>query len=265
MRWVAALLLGCLSLLAAAQTNPFPQVASAYLVAVDGVTLWEKDAVRRLPPASLTKLMTALVVLEQANLRDRVTVSRAAAAQTGSRIGLRSGEVFLAEDLLTATLVASANDACVALADHVAGDERRFAARMNERARALGMRETHFVNACGLDASGHVSSARDLALLATAVLQRPETTRITRLPSARIVSVDGQREHAFASTNALIGRYPGALGLKTGHTRRAGNCLVAYAERGNKRVLMVLLNGQDRWWDAVDILDLAFAHAGPPS
>ena len=265
MRFVAALLLWGLACLAAAQTNPFPRVASAYLVQVDGATVWEKEARRHQPTASLTKLMTALLVLEQEHPDARVTVSRAAAAETGSRIGLRAGEVFLVQDLLTATLVASANDACHALADHVAGSERQFALRMNQRARALGMQDTHFVNACGLDTPGHYSSARDLAVLATALLQLPQTTRITRLQEGQIATVDGTRAYAFQSTNALIGRYPGALGLKTGHTQRAGNCLVAYAQRGGKQVLMVMLHGQDRWWDTVDILDLAFAHAGPPS
>lgn len=265
MRFAVALLLWILPSLAAAQTNPFPRVASAYLVQVDGATLWEKAPRRRLPPASLTKLMTALLVLEQRQPEAMVTVSRAAAAETGSRIGIKAGEVFHAQDLLAATLIASANDACHALAEHLAGSERRFALRMNQRARMLGMHDTHFVNACGLDAAGHYASAHDLALLAQAVLQLPQITAITTQNKARITTTDGARSYAFQNTNVLIGRYPGALGLKTGHTQRAGNCLVAYAQRGATRVLLVMLHGQDRWWDTVDILDLAFSHAGPTS
>jgi D-alanyl-D-alanine carboxypeptidase (penicillin-binding protein 5/6) len=241
--------------------DPFPKVASSYLVQVNGQLLWERQADRRLPPASLTKLMTALLLMERAQLQDAVTVDRAAEHETGSRIGLREGEKFHVEDLLAATLIASANDACHALADYAGGSEARFVQMMNQRAQQLGLFHTHFVNACGHDAPKHYSSTRDLALLARELLKHPEVTVLTAKHDAQIATLDSTRTYRFESKNALIGRYPGALGLKTGYTPKAGKCLVAYARRGETQVLLVMLHGNDRWWDAVDIMDIAFAHA----
>jgi D-alanyl-D-alanine carboxypeptidase (penicillin-binding protein 5/6) len=123
------------------------------------------------------------------------------------------------------------------------------------------MRNTHFSNACGHDKADHYSSTRDLSLLAHALLKYPQLTGITSKPGLQITTLEGQHQYKFASKNALIGRYQGALGLKTGYTPQAGKCLVAYAKRGNDAVLLVMLHGNDRWWDAVDILDLAFDHA----
>ena len=247
--------------LALAQPDPFPRVASSYLVQVDGEVLWEKHVTRRLQPASLTKLMTALLLVEKGQLQGAVEVSHDAAHESGSRIGIKEGEQFRVEELLAAMLIASANDACHALADYAAGNETNFVQTMNQRAQQLGMRDTHFVNACGHDAPRHYSSARDLALLANELLKHPEIIRLTSKHDADIATLDGAHVYRFESKNALIGRYPGALGLKTGYTPGAGKCLVAYARRGDTQVLLVMLHGNDRWWDAADILDIAFAHA----
>lgn len=247
--------------LAATQPDPFPQVASAYLVELNGEAIWAKQPERRLPPASLTKLMTALLVLEHEHPNDEVTVQPASTHETGTRIGLKAGERFRLHDLLAAALLNSANDACHALADHLAGNEASFVAQMNRRAKALGMQHTHFTNACGHDHAGHYSTAHDLSLLAHALLKQPSLLDITSQQNAQIATPDGQHHYTLENKNALIGRYDGALGLKTGYTPNAGKCLVAYARRGNNTVLLVLLHGKDRWWDAVDILDLAFDHA----
>lgn len=241
--------------------DPFPEVATSYLVEVDGERVWQRQPQRHLPPASLTKLMTALLAVEQDKLDAIASIGRSAAHESGTRIGIKTGETFRVRDLLAAALIDSANDACHALADSVAGSEARFVQSMNERARQLGMRDTHFVNACGHDVAGHYSSAHDLALLAHAVLEHPEIVELTAQRGMRIATVDGSRSFAFSSKNALIGRYRGALGLKTGYTPNAGKCLVAYAERDGIKVLLVMLHGNDRWWDAADILDLAFDHA----
>jgi D-alanyl-D-alanine carboxypeptidase (penicillin-binding protein 5/6) len=249
--------------LAAAQPDPFPQVATSYLVELNGSTIWSRHPDKRLPPASLTKLMTALLVLEQAQPDVEVTIKPAATQETGSRIGLRPGERFRMQDLLTAAMLHSANDACHALADHLAGDEAAFVARMNRRAQELGMHDTHFSNACGHDEAGHYSSAYDLALLAHELFKFPELLDITSQKSLQITTLNGQRRYALQNKNALIGRYDGALGLKTGFTPKAGKCLVAYAKRGDRSILLILLHGKDRWWDAADILDLAFEHARP--
>jgi D-alanyl-D-alanine carboxypeptidase (penicillin-binding protein 5/6) len=247
--------------LAASQPDPFPQVASAYLVELNGESIWAKQPARRLPPASLTKLMTALLVLENEHPDDEVVIQPSATHETGTRIGLKPGERFRLQDLLTAALLNSANDACHALADHLAGDEINFVTQMNRRAQALGMLNTRFTNACGHDEAGHYSTAHDLSLLAHALLKQPSLLDITSQKTALIATLDGQHHYSLENKNALIGRYDGALGLKTGYTPNAGKCLVAYARRGDNTVLLVLLHGKDRWWDAVDILDLAFDHA----
>ncbi len=261
MRYLIGVLLFCQLTLAAAHPDPFPQAAESYLVEINGTVLWERQSQRRLPPASLTKLMTALLVLEQRQPQTLITVSSAAAKETGSRVGIEAGETFRSGDLLTAALIGSANDACHALADTVAGDQRRFVQMMNQRARELGMHDTHFSNACGHDAPNHYSSARDLTLLAHEVLRHPELVEITSRIDARITSRDGRHSYHFENKNELIGRYPGAFGLKSGYTANAGKCLIAYAKRGEQRVLLVLLRSKNRWWDAVDILDAAFEHA----
>ena len=261
MRYLFGLLLLCHAALALAQPDPFPQVAASYLVEINGMPVWEKQGNRRLPLASLTKLMTALLTVELSQPQTIATVSHAAAQESGTRLGLKTSDKFHVEDLLAAALIASANDACHALADHIAGSQTRFVQLMNRRAKKLGMRNTHFANACGHDMKDHYSSAHDLALLANELIKYPQITELTAKTAARISTLDGARNYRFESKNALIGRYSGALGLKTGYTPNAGKCLVAYAKRGDTHVLLVMLHGYDRCWDAADILDLAFDHA----
>jgi len=262
MKYLIGLLL-CHTLIgqAQAQPDPFPQVASAYLVELDGESIWSKQPEQRLSPASLTKLMTALLVLEHDQPDEVVIIRLAATRETGSRIGLKSDERFRMQDLLAATLIASANDACHALADHLAGTETEFVSRMNRRAEELGLHDSHFENACGHDAAGHYSSAGDLSRLAHALLSHPSLLDITSKEKMEIATVDGQRRYQMENKNALIGRYAGAIGLKTGFTPNAGKCLVAYAKRRGHSVLLVMLHGKERWWDAVDMLNLAFDHA----
>jgi D-alanyl-D-alanine carboxypeptidase (penicillin-binding protein 5/6) len=243
---------------------PFPVQAQAYLVQVDGQTRWEQASARPLPMASLTKLMTALLVLERYSPEALVTISAAAARESGTRLGLRAGDQMSVQDLLAASLLKSANDACHALADHVAGDQARFVQRMNQRARQWGLGATHFSNACGHDEAQHHASARDLAWLATQVLAQPVLADLVAKPSMAVQTVRGDRHFLLENSNALVGRYEGAIGVKTGYTPKAGKCVVALARRGGVTVLLVLLNGANRWWDASDILDHAFAHVRDP-
>jgi len=211
--------------------------------------------------------MTVLLLLERGAtpeaLQHVVPVSAQAARETGSRMGLKAGDQLTVGNLLAASLLASANDACHALADYLAGNEAQFVVRMNVRAAQLGLRDTHFVNACGHDASGHFASAADLAVLAQAVLAYQQVLDLSSQREMVVTTVAGKRRFVLKNTNALVGRYRGALGLKTGYTRAGGACLVAVAQRAGSRVILVMLNGVDRWWDAVDVLDLAFSHAGP--
>jgi len=241
----------------------YPDVAGAYWVEVDGQPLWAGQPERRLPMASLTKLMTALLVAEQADLDAVVTVSRAAAAETGTRLGLRSGERIKARDLLTAMLVRSANDACRALADWQGGDQPGFVLRMNQRARQLGLANTRFADACGHDAPMQFSTAHDLARLATLAMRQAPIAAAVANQTFAFRSLDGTR-HSMRSTNALLAGLRGTRGIKTGYTPGAGRCLVALVERDGVTVLAVLLHAPDRWWDSAGLIELAFKHAGAP-
>jgi D-alanyl-D-alanine carboxypeptidase (penicillin-binding protein 5/6) len=240
-----------------AADDPYPWIASAYLVKRDGKLLWAGQPDAKLPPASLAKLMTALLALERGALDEPVTVGKGVLQATGTRIGLKPGEKLRAGDLLAATVVRSANDACRALADFLDGKD--FVSKMNGRAAALGMANTRFADPCGHDREGQHSSAADLARLAEQVMQHGEYMRLARVQRVSFKTLDGGRSFTLRNTNALIGRYEGAIGLKTGYTEGAGNCLVALAERDGVRVLAVLLNAPNRWWNAVGLLDRAFA------
>jgi len=270
----ALLLVFCLGICATAARveaagDPFGNVAAAYLVMIDGREVWARNPSAPLPPGSLTKMMTGLLVLERADPGQLATVSREASRETGTRLGLEEGDRMPVIDLLAAALLGSANDACHALADHVSGSEKKFVVLMNARAREMGLSGTRFANACGHDAPGMRSTARDLARLAETAMGNPVFAKMAGLEDGWISTADAGKKFPLENKNLLIGRYRGAIGVKTGFTGSAGKCLVALAERGRKRVLLVMLDAPDRWWKAEEILDAAFAHgpgasAGPP-
>ena len=235
--------------------------ARAFVIEIDGIRRSEHAAQRVLPPASLTKMMSGLLVIEHRKPESIITISRHAAAATGSRLGLRVGERVTSADLLSAMLIASANDACRALAEWVAGSEAAFVAEMNRRARALGLAQTRFTNACGYDAPGHVSTASDLAALARVAMAEAEFSRRAGIPQMSISTVDRSRQFTLNNRNQLIGRFVGAYGVKSGFTAQAGRCLVAMAERDGHHVLLVMLNAGNRWWDADAALDYALSRA----
>lgn len=238
--------------------RPAVHASALYLVELgSGRVLFEKDAARRLPPASLTKIMTALVALETASPDQVVQVDGRALVHRSS-LKLHAGEQFLLRDLLTAMLVTSANDACEAVAWHVGGDADRFVMMMNERARALGLADTHFVNACGFDAPGHFSTAADLAALTGKALQAPEFSMMVRTVVREISSVDGKRQVSLHSTNELL-LDPDVNGVKTGYTSKAGRCLIASMFKDGHRLLLVGMNVTDRWEQATRLL--RYGHA----
>jgi len=245
---------------ALAAEDRYPDLAAAYLVEVGETTLWAGGQGRRLPPASLTKLMTALLVVEDYRPDEWVTVSPRAAAATGARVGLRAGTRLKVSDLLAATLVRSANDTCLALAEHYAGSETAFVVRMNRRAETLGLNDTRFANACGFDAPGHYSTVGDLAILARLAMQFPVFAELVKQRDVQIQDARGAH-YTLRNTNALVGTYPGTLGIKSGFTNGAGRCIAALVERKGVQVLLIMLNAQDRWWDAVGVLEHAFDHA----
>lgn len=233
--------------------RPLVKAAALYMVELQsGKVLLEKDATRRLPPASLTKIMTAMVALESASLVQVVTIDRRALVHRSS-LKFRAGEIFLLRDLLTAMLVNSANDACEAIALHVGGDEPHFVAMMNERARALGLENTHFANPCGFDAPGHYSTAVDLATLTDHALRVPAISMMVRTVTRDITTVDGKRQVSLHSTNELL-LDPDVTGVKTGYTSKAGRCLIASMFKGGYRILLVGLNVQDQWEEATRLL-----------
>ena len=245
--------------------DPFGNVAAAYLVKIDGREVWARNPSTRLPPGSLAKMMTALLVVERADLRSVVPVSLEASRETGTRLGFSPGDRVIVLELLAATLIESANDACHVLAEHVAGSEAKFVTLMNARAREMGLSDTRFANACGHDAPQMRSTARDLARLAETAMGNPVFAKMAGLEDGWISTADAEKKFPLRNTNLLIGRYRGAIGVKTGFTRSAGKCLVGLAERGGKRILLVLLNAPDRWWKAEEILDAAFARGSGAS
>jgi D-alanyl-D-alanine carboxypeptidase (penicillin-binding protein 5/6) len=261
----AALIVAAALPAAAAEGTPrggpadrFPRAGASYLVLRDGAVLWARHAHTPLPPASLTKLMTALVAVEQGWAPDAwIRVSARAARATGARIGLRQGEQIRTADALAATLVASGNDACLALAEHVAGTAEAFVARMNQRAAELGLAGTRFENPCGHDDAHHRSTARDLAALTRSVLAVPLLREVVARERVVLTTRSGRRIEA-ATRNSLLGRVRGLTGVKTGTTQAAGRCVIARAERGGTEVLVVLLDAPDRWWTAAALVEAAF-------
>ena len=262
LRWVAALVCVLLALSKTYAATEYHPAVSAGLVKIQGRQVWEQDSHERLPQASLTKIMTALLVLEKYQPEAVVTIGKDAAAAHPTKIGLRAGDRMRLSDLLAATLIHSANDACHALADWHSGSEEKFVEKMNERAAQLGLHDTHFANACGFDAEGHYSTAQDIAELAELAMQNRTFSRLVNKPQMTIRTVDGKRKFMFRSTNALLGKYDGALGVKTGFTFRAGPCLVAMSERKDVRVMIVMLNARNRWPNARQMFDLAFQQSG---
>lgn len=231
---------------------PAVTAKSALLVDLDsGQTLFALRPDDPLPPASTAKLMTALIVLQQANLDDAVTISQAAAVTGGSRMGLTAGETLTVRELLYGLLLPSGNDAAVALAEHVAGSEAAFVELMNAQAAQSGLTATHFTGPHGMDAAGQTSSAADLLALARAALAYPLFAQIVATAEAEIGGL------ALTNTNELLGKYPGADGIKTGTSDAGGECLVASVTRQGHRLLAIVLGSQARYADTRALFDFA--------
>ncbi|MCL6548979.1 MAG: D-alanyl-D-alanine carboxypeptidase, partial [Alicyclobacillus sp.] len=210
-----------------------------------GKVLYEKDAHERLPMASITKIMTLLLTMEaidsgRLKLTDKVRTSEYAASMGGSQIFLEPGEVMTVEDLIKGIAVASANDACVAIAEHLEGSEEAFVRKMNERAKELGMDDTHFVNSNGLPAPNHYSSAHDIAIMSRELLKHEQITRWTSIYSDYLRK-DSDHPLWLVNTNKLVRFYEGVDGLKTGYTAEAKYCLAATAKRDGFRVIAVVM------------------------
>ncbi len=266
-RFFAALLCACALIQPAAGAAAAPEVEAGAAVLMEretGTMLYESHSHDKLEPASVTKIMTLLLVMEAIDggtvrLEDVVTVSSSAAAMGGSQVYLKEGEQMTVDELLKAVAVVSANDAAVALAEHLAGSEAAFVERMDRRAAELGMKDTNFVNCTGLPAAGHLTSAYDIALMSRALMAHPKIRDYTTIWMDTIRG--GQFQ--LSNTNKLVRFYSGCTGLKTGSTDSALYCLSATAEREGMELIAVVLKSptsQKRFDGARALLDYGFAN-----
>jgi D-alanyl-D-alanine carboxypeptidase (penicillin-binding protein 5/6) len=247
-----------------AQPAFHPRLTAASWIAYDDTFGYEVDAYhadRRAPMASTAKLMTALLVVERADLSDEVVISRRAEATNHKQIWLQQGEIWTVGELLEALMVVSANDAAVALAEHVAGEVSSFVEIMNTRAGELGLDDTAYANPHGLDATGQFTTARDLLALGRQVMAHPSLAGLASRRTAVLVGSDDSVRR-FPSTNELLGGFEGAIGVKTGWTSGAGDVLVAAAERDGHRVYAVVMGSGDANADAAALLEFSFAVFG---
>jgi D-alanyl-D-alanine carboxypeptidase (penicillin-binding protein 5/6) len=237
-------------------------IAALVLDVDTGVVLYSKNADERLPMASTTKIMTAILVLESLDLDTKVTVSRNAHFQRGSVVGLQAGEVASVEQLLYGLLVFSGNDAAVALAEKTAGSVTKFVARMNEKAKTMGLANTHFQNPDGLQASDHFSSCTDLAAMAIYAMQNPVFREIVKTPVYYFPHPSRDTPRELKSSNALLGKYDWADGIKTGSTPYAGYCVVASGTQYGVPLIVVLLGAVDdptRWREVEALFNYGFS------
>lgn len=243
-----------------------------------GQIYFQKEGDKRREPASLTKVMTAILAIENGNLKDVVTVGkRASAVSMGQDIGLRTGDRLYLEDLLKAALMYSANDSTVAIGEHIGGSHEMFVKMMNDKAGVLGMKNTRFANTNGYHHPSHYTTANDLAILTSyalknrtfAELVKTEETTITWLPKedSTVTQKDTEnntRERTIRNTNRLLrSDFEGIDGVKTGTTPRAGNCLIASATRAGRQLAVVILNSNNRWNDATGLLEFGFNEVRP--
>ncbi len=240
--------------------NPFPEIRptalppvlkSKSVISIDlatGQILYQSDPTAPLPMASLTKLMTALIILEENTLDDQVTVDKLATQVEPAKMSLLAGEKITVRELLKGLFIKSANDAAIALAIYNSKTSDAFVEKMNKRAADMHLHDTHFANPVGFDDPAQYSSAADLAILARAVYRKPIVQKIAALQEADASSIDGRQIHHLTTTNELLGSYLHVLGLKTGTTDEAGQCLISIVENENgNKILNVMLGSNDRF------------------
>lgn len=269
------------------ETAAFPDTAAAYagaafaaapeisapsailMEASTGIVIYEKEADVRLRPASITKIMTLILIFDALSegkiaLSDTVTVSEHAASMGGSQVFLEPGETQTVETMIKCISIASANDACVAMAEHIWGSEEVFVEKMNERAKGLGMLNTHFVNCCGLDTDGHETTARDVAYMSRELINKyPEIHNYSTIWMDTIIhsTKRGDSEFGLTNTNKLLKQYEWATGLKTGSTSLAKFCLSATADRNGIELIAVVMqapDGKQRVSDCISLLNYGY-------
>lgn len=222
--------------------------------------IYAKDAHVKMPPASLTKVMTAVIAIESNKLNDVVIIPYEATQVEQFRFGAEAGDKFTMKQLLIAALVSSSNDAATAIGIHLAGSVEKFAVMMNKKAIELGMKDTNFTNPCGFDIGKNVTTAYDLALLSEYAIALPYFNDIVKLQRVQIKNIDSSKLYSLKTHNKLLESYPYAIGIKTGYTAKAGPCLIARAKKNNRDLLMILLHSDKkiRWQTAEENFEKVF-------
>lgn len=239
----------------------YPQIAAKAAVLMDassGRVLYEVNARQRMSPASVTKIMTGLIVAEKGDLNREVTISQIAADTPENSVWLEPGEKLTREQLLYACMLHSANDAAVALAESTAGSEKNFVELMNRRAEQLGMKDTHFDNPHGLETETHYTSAYDLALVSREALNNTAFRKVVATKTKTIPWTGRDYDRLLINQNRLLYRYEDAIGIKTGYTKQAGNCVVGAAQKGSLLLIAVALNSASVYQDLEQMLDYGF-------
>ncbi len=243
---------------------PKVNATAAILVnAETGEVLYSKHSRNIMAPASTTKIMTAIIAIENGNLDRKIKVSRTAAAKPGSSMYLKRGEVQTLRNLLYGLMLASGNDSATAIAEAIAGSERQFARMMTRKAHKLGMKDTQYQNASGLPAAGHYTTAYDMSILAryclkSQVFAEIVQTKVTAVPSSRSSARRTLKNH-----NKLLWQYPYTTGIKTGYTRRAGKCLVASANQNGISLISIVLKSNTMYDDSIHLFDFGFQKITP--
>ena len=266
---ISALVLGVMLLFSTVVTaeplpNPDTSAVSACLIdANDNSVLYGKDEDRIMPPASTTKIMTAIIALESGKLDEPLVISQYAVNTEPSSLGLRVGDKITLREALAGMLLVSGNDAAVAVAETVAGSVPEFAKLMNDKARELGAVRTHFVNPHGLTSQGHYSTAHDMAIIASYAMKNPLFREMVGRTEYNMKYMDGHTKYVTTTNRFLKSGFWGANGIKTGFTNAAGDCLVASATRGLKTMIAVFYNDDYRWDDAQTWLEFGFSFYDP--
>ncbi|HBF35703.1 MAG TPA: D-alanyl-D-alanine carboxypeptidase [Firmicutes bacterium] len=244
--------------------SPKVNATAAILVnAETGDVLYSKNSHRIMAPASTTKMMTAILAIENGNLDGKVRVSRTAAAKPGSSMYLHRGEVQTLRNLLYGLMLASGNDSAAAIAEAIGGSESHFARMMTEKAHKLGMKDTQYKNASGLPAAGHYTTAYDMAVLARYCLKNPVFAQIVQTKVAAVSSSRSSAHRTLTNHNKLLWQYPYTTGIKTGYTRRAGKCLVASASQNGASLISIVLKSDSMYNDSIQLFDFGFQKLTP--
>lgn len=218
--------------------------------------IFSKDATKMNQPASLTKIMTAILAIESGKMNDVVTITKPMIQVEPTKANLRVGEKFYLKDLVKAAMVMSANDAAMAIGVYLGdGDANKFADMMNQKAKKIGMKNTNFTNPCGFDIGEHYSTAQDLLVMSEYAIKNSSFNEMAKLKRHDFTALNTKRNYAAYTHNKLLNNYKYAVGIKTGFTQKAGPCLIARAQKDGKDVLVVMLNSEQRWRDIRTIFD----------